>query len=172
MIKNPYNIFARYYETTSDLFFADAQAQTFDVIFVDGLHTYAQALHDATNALNHLSRKGVLVMHDCSPPHNAAAFPAASAEEAVSANVPGWTGEWCGDVWKAICHLRSQRTDLQIFVLDCDYGVGVVRFGVPEAQLVLTTEGIDTMTYVDLERDRERLLNLKPENYLSDFLGS
>lgn len=173
VLKNRSNLRASYHQTTSDDFFANvARPENFDVIFIDGLHTYAQALRDVTNALHRLSRRGIIVMHDCNPPHVAAALPAPSIDDARAAGVPGWTNEWCGDVWKAVCHLRSQRDDLQVFVLDCDYGVGIVRVGVPESRPELTVTDIGRMSYEDLDANRLTLLNLKPIDYWSNFMAT
>jgi hypothetical protein len=85
-------------------------------------------------------------------------------------NIPGWTGFWCGDVWKAIVRLRATRNDLRVFVLDCDYGIGVVYRGTPEGSLDISNAEIETMTYKDLQRDKKAILNLKPQEYLYEFL--
>jgi hypothetical protein len=98
-----------------------------DVAFIDGLHTYQQALKDIENCLKYLSPKGVIIIHDCKPTTEAMAYPAKSFEDAKSKNLPGWTGEWCGDVWKVIPKLR-ERSDLKIEVLNYDYGLGVIRW--------------------------------------------
>lgn len=171
LFKNFYNIGAKYHETTSDNYFANATGtKPFDVIFIDGLHTYAQSLKDVINSLNILADNGVIIMHDCSPPHEDAAFPAQSLDHADSLNLPGWTGEWCGDVWKTICYLRSFRKDLQVFVLDCDFGVGIITKGNPSSSLNLTENEIDKMSYGDLETDRKTLLNLKSTSFFPEFL--
>jgi len=169
--KNWYNWLARYYEITSDEYFARKKPRKrFDVIFVDGLHNYEQSLRDIINSLNCLHKKGVIVMHDCNPPHAAAAHPANSIKQASELNVPGWTGEWCGDVWKTICYLRSQRKDLQVFVLDCDYGLGIVTRGEADSYLDLNEEEINKMTYKDLASNRKSFLNLKDETYIDEFI--
>ncbi len=174
---NPYNAKAQYITATSDDFFAKAESiEKFDVVFIDGLHTYAQSLQDVLNSLDKLNDNGVIVMHDCKPPHVAAACPApslAAAEElqqSEKTKTPGWTGEWCGDVWKTICHLRSQRQDLRVFVLDCDYGLGIVMKGKPDNDLKLSLKALDTMTYDEVFNGDGSLLNLKNENYLFEFL--
>jgi hypothetical protein len=51
-----------------------------------------------------------------------------------------------GDVWKTIVHLRSHRRDLDVAVLDCDFGVGIVRKNVPESRLQYTRAQIDALT--------------------------
>ncbi len=174
---NPYNAKAQYVTATSDVFFAKAESvDRFDVIFIDGLHTYAQSLQDVLNSLDKLHDNGVIVMHDCKPPHVAAACPApslAAAEELQQhekTKTPGWTGEWCGDVWKTICHLRSQRQDLKVFVLDCDYGLGIVVKGKPDDKLNLSLAALAAMTYDEVFNSNGSLLNLKDENYLFEFL--
>ncbi len=176
-VKNPCNLTAQYISSTSDDFFAQADiSENFDVVFIDGLHTYAQSLQDVLNSLDRLNENGVIVMHDCKPPHVAAACPAESLAEAENMQkdekmkTPGWTGEWCGDVWKTICYLRSQRQDLQVFVLDCDYGLGIVMKGKPDNNLELSKEALDAMTYSEVFNGDGRLLNLKNENYLFEFL--
>lgn len=170
-VRNMSNWTARYHQVTSDDFFARGKGGgRFDVAFIDGLHTYEQSLKDVLNALDSLNDDGVIVMHDCNPPHEAAAQPAASREHMADLNLPGWTGEWNGDVWKTVCYLRSRRKDLRVFVLDCDYGLGIVTKGAPDACLNLSEDALNNMTYNDLARDRRNLLNLKDESYFYEFL--
>ncbi len=164
------NLDSRYFRMTSDDFFArSASPLRFDVVFIDGLHTYEQSRRDAENALSLLAEGGVVIMHDCNPPNAAAAQPALSPAQAGTLGLPDWTGEWCGDVWKTICSLRS-RKDLRAFVLDCDCGLGIITRGKPEDGLELTDADIEKMGYADLDQDRKRLLDLKPASFLQEFL--
>lgn len=169
---NPRNFFNTYHFLTSDDFFARVPPPSggFDLVFIDGLHTYEQALRDTLNALKVLKPGGVIALHDCNPPHGPAALPAASYEAAAAAKAPGWTGEWCGDVWKAIVHLRAGETALEVAVLDCDYGVGLVRRGATQAPLKLDIAGLKTWDYAKLAAGRRELLNLKPPAYLEEWL--
>jgi len=173
---NPCNRFNEYCEMTSDRFFETKShllaERGLDVAFVDGLHTYEQALRDVEKSLGHLNPGGVIVMHDCNPPHEAAAHPARSLEHAQSLNLPGWTNEWCGDTFKALVHLRSTRDDLNVFTFDCDYGLGVVMKGSPETTLDYTPAQIENMRYAELAADRERILNLKTTERFDEWLQS
>ena len=140
-----------FFRTTSDRFFtALAPEAAFDVIFVDGDHSFEQSRRDVANALEHLADDGVVAVHDCNPPG-----PRAASRD--SADAAG--GPWCGDVWKTIVELRATRPDLEVSVIDADFGVGVVRRGAGGG-LELDAQAIESMTYADLERDRERLLGL------------
>ena len=173
LLMNFANVTAEFHEVTSDAYFTRKKStDRFDVVFVDGLHTYEQSLRDVISSLSGLNENGVILMDDCNPPHRAAAYPAASLQQAAEAELAGWTGEWCGDVWKTICYLRSQRNDLIVFVLDCDYGLGIVTRGKPDNRLNLSEDELSKMTYDDLERDRRHLLNLKDESYLMEFVDS
>jgi hypothetical protein len=175
-----------YFETTSDDFFANETAflaqRSIDVALIDGLHTYKQVVRDVESTLRYLRDDGVIVLHDCNPARAAIACPATSYDDVVAqhhwwelAHVGGhafYLGVWSGDVWKAIVHLRSTRDDLRIAVLKCDFGVGIIRRGVPESRLSYSAEQIEALSYADLAADRERLLNLKPPAYLGEFLAS
>lgn len=172
-IQNPYNFFARFHQKTSDDYFADVKNKDQpDVVFIDGLHSYQQSLKDVNNALAIMNEEGVIIMHDCSPPHEAAAQPANSWNHAASMNLPGWTNEWCGDVWKTICNLRSNRKDLRVFVLDCDYGLGIITRGKADDNLELSEQEIEKMTFDKLSENRQYLLNLKDVSFFPEFLKS
>ena len=41
----------------------------------------------------------------------------------------GWEGNWNGDTWKALVHMRIIHPDLEIFTIDTDFGVGSNKEG-------------------------------------------
>ena len=170
--KIPSNLFARYYEVTSDHFFSKIIGkQKFDVIFIDGLHTYRQSLQDVVNALRCLNKQGVIVMHDCNPLSEACAYPGRSPEEVERKEIPGWDGRWSGDVWKTIVYLRSFHSDLEVFVLDMDTGLGIIKIGNNDELLDLSLEDVEMLTYRDLAEQRAQLLNLKDLEYFRQSLN-
>lgn len=167
--------YERLYRWTSDEYFANNSAISFlskhkiDVAFIDGLHTYEQSLKDVLNCLNYLHPSGVIILHDCNPESKSSGF------FIPPKNVKGETDElhsnWSGEVWKTIVDLRSCRKDLNIFVLDCDHGVGVITFGKPENRLAYSQEKIAKMTYEEFFKSRNELLNLKNPDFLYNFLS-
>ena len=173
--KNSCNINNQYYRMTSDMFFdqeaGDILKSGVDVAFIDGLHTYKQSLKDVLNTLKYLNEYGVIVMHDCNPSSEKLALPLARADNQLKKSVYDIPG-WCGDVWKTIPYLRSTKQNLQIFVLDCDFGLGIVKKGYPENRLNYSKEDIDKMTYENLSQNRIETLNLKQVEYLNRFLTS
>lgn len=167
-------MFNKYFRMESDVFF-DTQKPMLseygiDVAFIDGLHTFEQSLKDVENTLNHLNTNGVIVLHDCNPLSKAAAYPAQSIDEVRKINPPGFDGVWNGDVWKTIAYLRATRKDLNVFVLDCDFGLGVVTRGTPENMLEYSAEAVRNLSYRDLSENRKPLLNLKDARFIEEFL--
>ena len=174
-LKNPGVLMrSRFFEMTSDQFFATRAAEVFrnrqlDVAFIDGLHTSEQVLADFNNCLKYLSPNGVILFHDCSPATREAAEYGHSPSE-IMQKFEGKNAEWTGDVWKAIVFIRSQYSSVDAFVLDCDYGIGVARRGKPVNGLSLTEAQVASLTYEDLDKDRVRLLDLKPPHYGDEFV--
>jgi len=141
-----------FFRTASERFFDALEPdRTFDVIFIDGDHSFAQSRRDVERALEHLAPDGVVLVHDCNPPTPESASP-------DSADARG--GPWCGEVYKTIVELRATRPDLAVDTIAADFGIGVIRPGEGE-RVELEPEAIEAMTWADLNRDRARLLGLR-----------
>lgn len=142
--EEPYDYLVR---TESDYFFGRLYSgRLFDVVFIDGLHHAKQVYRDVCNALNHLAAGGIIVMHDCNP------------QSETAQAVPRQQSEWNGDCWKAVVKLRAEHPELDVFTIDTDQGLGVVR-QVPSDSIDVDGEPFD-LTWSDLVQDRERLLGL------------
>ena len=98
---------------TSDDFFKDNNRK-FDIVFIDGLHTYEQVKKDILNSVNCLNNNGIILVHDCMP------------DNLSKQAVPRYRMLWNGDVWKAIVDLR-QDENLEIFTCEMDQGIGVIQ---------------------------------------------
>lgn len=184
IVREPMNMGNKYFVQESDTFFREESEFLksighVDVALVDGLHTYRAALTDVLNTLKHLNHGGIIVMHDCLPPHEAASLPSNSfpTPEEVR-NIEGWTGEWCGDVWKSIPYLMKKFAGkLDVCVLNCDFGLGIVR---PIAELSpeeleidenLFSE-IDKLDYKGMIQNPKEVINLKDQDYARSILGN
>lgn len=169
-LKNLRNVYAKFYPVTSDDFFARVAPRLFaknkiDICLIDGFHEFPFALRDIENTLNHLKENGVILVHDCNPTTKEKA---SSFEEWENRK---FNGEWNGDVWKAIVYLRSTRNDINIFVLDCDYGLGIITKGKPENNLPFAKEEINSLPYEEFEKNRLVWLNLKAPEYFYQYFN-
>ncbi len=168
--KHPQNFNASYFQKESDRFFAEDAAKALrgkplDICLVDGMHEYAFALRDVENCLKYLQDGGVIIMHDCNPLSREASF---TFQEWVDNNHNNG-GDWNGDVWKTIMHLRSNRQDINVFVLDCDHGLGIITKGKQEKPLSFTQAQIERLTYEEFAANRAEWLNLKPAAYFQEY---
>ena len=98
---------------TSDDFF-EKNNDKFDIVFIDGLHTYEQVKKDILNSVNFLNENGIILVHDCMP------------DSLGKQAVPRYKMQWNGNVWKAIVDLR-QNENLDIYTCEMDQGIGVIK---------------------------------------------
>ena len=118
---------------TSDEFFGATRVDTsFDVVFLDGLHTFRQTYHDLINALR-VCRSGVIVVDDVVPGDEVSAMPdqSESVAERKRRNLPG--DAWYGDVFKVILCVHKYHPELRVRT--------VVGSGNPQALIWLETLG-------------------------------
>ncbi len=131
------------HHVTSDAFF-DSNTDTFDVIFIDGLHHADQVYRDIENSLKILAPNGYIICHDMNP----------IKEEHQT--IPFVSGTWNGNCWEAFVQLRSEHDDLEMYVVDTDQGCGVISRG---HQDVLKLHGIE-INYKNFDLNRKEWLNL------------
>lgn len=142
-------------EMTSDDFFSGlAATECFDIIFIDGLHTFEQTYRDLCNVILHSHSHSVILIDDTVPsdvysalriPEQCWAFRAASGSEGDSS--------WHGDTFKVVFAIHD-------FHLSLDYrtivGSGnpqtlVWRSGANHRRPALDSlETISRMTYFDM----------------------
>lgn len=116
---------------------------TYDLVFIDGLHTAEQVQKDFANALKILSNNGLIVLHDCNP----------LKEEHTIVPRPSPTGHWNGDVYKFACKLKFNHFNIK--TVDIDNGCLVIYplHGAPPA-------GGQPITWDIFEQNRKEFLNL------------
>lgn len=137
---------------TSDDFFLQNQ-EKFDVIFIDGLHEAHQVEKDINNSLEALNDNGFIICHDMSP-----------TTEGMQ-RVPRDQDPWTGDCWKAWVKVRSTNPNLKMFVVDADYGCGVIQ---KVSQELLDLNNLD-LTYENLDKHRKEWLNLISPGQFLDY---
>lgn len=140
---------------TSDAFFATYDGPSFDLVFIDGLHLADQVFRDIENSLRVLSRRGVIVCHDMDPKREEHQLPSVQP------------GDWTGDCWKALCWLRQDRTDLDVFTLDTDWGCAIISRRIPD----LPKMDPEALTWQFFQTHRSALLNLHPPDYLNGWIA-
>lgn len=119
---------AAYHQVTSDEYFGSiiGADELFDVIFLDGLHTFEQTLRDLTNALAHLQPDGVIVIDDVQPP----TYLASISDRESFLTVKEWLGvqrkAWMGDVYKLVWFIDTFFQDLTYRTIGDNHGQAVI----------------------------------------------
>jgi hypothetical protein len=130
-----------------------------DVIFIDGLHISNQVEKDVLNSLNHLSEDGFILLHDCNP------FLYEYNYERVIEDY--WGQGWNGTVWKVIYKLLCTREDLDVYTINTDEGVGLIKRGTGRKLLEFENHYYE---YKELHKNLEKHLNIITINELNNIL--
>jgi hypothetical protein len=142
---------------TSDDFFKENN-EKFYVIFIDGLHESEQVYRDIHNSINSLNDGGSIILHDCNP-HS----------EIIQLVPQIQGGEWTGDCWKAFVKFRQENNQYFTFVIDTDYGVGVIKKSNKEITPLVIDKDIN---YENFDSNRIDWLNLISCDNLENTLNN
>ena len=143
-------------KTSDDFFFQNKDS--FDCIFIDGLHEYDQVKKDIINSLKYLNDGGVIFVHDC--------LPRSYFEQAVPRSQHVWTG----DVWKSIVEFRTYD-NLDICVGKLDMGLGIILKRKNSNKLSISVKDFKNLKYKEFFENYETYLNLISYNKVINFIG-
>ena len=130
---------------TSDIFF-ESNTKKFDFIYIDGLHTYEQAIKDIKNSLDCLKEDGTILLHDCLP------------KKIWNQVVPRIYGHWTGDVWKAIVEARTWK-QIQTHTIIADHGLGLIKKNNNKNILLDKIENFKKLKYRDYYTKHQKYMN-------------
>lgn len=112
---------------TSDEYFDLHPGQRFDLVFVDGLHTFEQSLRDFCRAVQRLRPSGAVIMDDCNPSDDLAAL--RDHSECIRRKIERGDADrnWMGDVYKTVLWINDYL-DLSYSYVEGTAGIVVVWF--------------------------------------------
>ena len=142
---------------TSDEFFSQNK-DTFDLIFIDGLHIHEQVLKDIDNSLNVLNENGVILLHDCLP------------AKIWHQTIPQTHSSWNGDVWKSIVQSRT-REDIDTYNIKADQGLGLILKRTNRDKLVHPINNFKNLKFKDYYNHHEKFMRLIDENKVLETIG-
>ena len=140
---------------TSNDFFKN-NIKKFDLIFLDGLHTYEQTIKDIDNSLKILNERGVILIHDCLP------------KKIWNQIVPRMYGHWNGDVWKAIVHSRTYNY-ADTYTCVADHGLGIIFKRKNKNILKINTSNFKDLKFKDYFINHKMYMNLIDHQKLKEL---
>lgn len=106
-----------YYAVTSNEYFFESsnRGDKFDIIFLDGLHTFEQTLTDLLHAVDRVKENGIIILDDVIPD----SYPASMRSEEQCYHFRRSIGDtsthWMGDVYKLVFFINA-------YMLNWSYG--------------------------------------------------
>ena len=135
---------------TSDVFFQNNN-DSFDIIFIDGLHEYDQVLRDIKNSVKFLNKDGIIVVHDCLP------------SKIWHQTIPQTHSSWNGDVWKAIVECRTFDY-LDTYTCIADHGLGIIFNRKNKNRLDLELKNFKELKFRDYYENYQSYMNVINHN--------
>jgi hypothetical protein len=138
---------ATYHQVPSDEYFGSRARGQFEVIYLDGLHTFEQILRDFTNALELITPDGVIVIDDVIPNSYFASMSNASEFWALHAGGFVQRAFWMGDVYRLVFFIDTFFQQVSFRTVEENHGQLVVWKNVRESVPERTVEEVARLPY-------------------------
>lgn len=154
---------SEFHEITSDEYFGTVvdPDERFDVIYLDGLHTFEQTLRDFTNAVHHLAPHGAIVIDDVCPVSYLASLPDRENYFRVRDFLEVTDKSWMGDVYRLVFFVETFYQHMSYATIADNHGQAVIwrerRTEVPHRMVRDTGE----LTFEEFVLGRDHM-NLMP----------
>jgi hypothetical protein len=156
-----------FHAMTSDLYFTQhGRLQKFDVVFLDGLHTFQQTLRDFCNSLSCAHDRTVWLIDDVLPVDVYSAWPNPAEAVRYRKQAGGNGAAWHGDVYKVMCAIHDFFPMYSYVTLTGADNPQALVWKSPRAKFSPVfdrMEAIERLTYFDLLK-RMEILNVKSED--------
>lgn len=159
---------------TSDEYFArHIGRRQYDLVFLDGLHTYEQIFRDFCAVLPHTHARSVILIDDTLPSDPYSALPDPSEADRQKAAAGHTGGAWSGDVYKLVFAIHDFFPTLSYATIMQGKGQTAV-WREPRANfapLMNSHEAISRMTWQDMQ-DNLAIMQLEDRDAALDRVAS
>lgn len=144
----------RFFEQSSDDFFTSENPKIYDIIFIDGLHTYEQTLRDFLSSLRFSHQKTIWIIDDTIPSDIFSSIRNPNLARRYRSE-HGFSGaNWHGDVYKVIAFIHDFMPTIKYHTTaGSDNPQTIAMWGSRSfAPIFNSTEAISRLDFFDLGR--------------------
>lgn len=98
-----------YFQVNSDTYFGEIadEKERFDVVFLDGLHTFEQTLRDLINTLSYVHQKSIIIIDDVMPVSYLSAIDTLEKHIEIRKITRDPSAQWMGDVYRLVYFIET-----------------------------------------------------------------
>lgn len=164
-----------YFDTYSDVYFAKflKPGEKFDLVFIDGLHTFDQTLKDLLNAMSCLKDDGIIIVDDVYPTSFAASIPNLDLLYRYLGVINSTDATWMGDVYKVVLFVKQFLTLFSYATVKENHGQMIIwrKQRETDQASIGCVEAISRAEYLPTVLDREHF-NILPFAEIEQMLRS
>lgn len=151
----------RFYEIPSDEYFSHhVKQEKFDLVFLDGLHTFEQTFRDFCNALTATHDRSIIIIDDTIPSDVYSSWPNQAEAVRFRAESGGKGGAWHGDVFKTVFAIHDFFPTLSYLTINTEGNPQTLIWREPRTEfrpLFNSLETISRLSWFDLRKNIECL---------------
>ena len=167
------NEFTRFVSKTSDDFFAaEPILPPYDVVFIDGLHTFEQVARDFANVLLRTHRRSAILLDDTVPVDVYSAIRNQQSAIGHRKAAGGKGADWHGDVFKIVFYIHDFWPSLNYRTIIGSGNPQTLVWranGVSRPPLFNSLEQISRLTYFDLQENLAVLKTATEDEAIAAF---
>lgn len=159
-------------KTSDEFFITRDRSYPFDIVFLDGLHTFKQTLRDFCNSLTCAHPRTVWLIDDVLPSDVYSSLPIAGEARGFRKKAGIISNAWHGDVYKLLFMIHDFFPTLSYVTISNGGNPQAIVWQTPRtspfAPLLGSVELIERLDYFEMMK-RESVLNLMPEIQAFEF---
>jgi hypothetical protein len=154
---------AKFYSMVCDDYFLKAcgREERFDVVFLDGLHTFEQTLRDLMNSIACIKPGSIIIIDDVLPDGYSASISNYSEFHRFHAASGEKNGNWMGDVYRLVYFISAFMPMYSYATVAENHGQIVMWRDPRPIELDMSVEAVSRVSYCDVVLDMKPF-NIKP----------
>ena len=143
-----------FHQVTSDAYFATCR-ERFDIVFLDGLHVFAQTFRDFCNALDVTDERSLILIDDTVPDDVYSSWPHPREAKGLRRQAGARGGSWHGDIFKMVFAIHDFFPRLSYVTIGTEGNPQTLVWHEPRTDfrpLLNSFEAVSRMSWFEMRR--------------------